>query len=413
MSRASSTSDGVTASQVASESDESTLTTSSSSAEVTAPRSGNYTLSFTGNCWQQWSAYWSANSSASSAWTRYTQMATSTFTAPVWTFWDMTTTSSETTTVTVKNGAFAQTTFTTVTQLPPITKAVSSSIYSSRVGTMTRDIGTRIDLFGNGTLIKPTCVLPSFVSDCQTSWDDWVSGKYAPRTYASVPKDCKSDQYKDTTLQAPSCVAPLSSYSSAASVKGEAVYASPPSCTQAAITGTVCSTIVDKWLDEIAIYNPKDNGVVAGGWNYTTYVTTQGTEKKVSTITSNVPYWDPKKTFAPGCTLGCHSCQINGGTVQLIYWPPASSTWINGNYSAISDNSTDVRTIVTLGTTLTSPTVYVSFDSLYARDSCSAFGKTYYDEIVAITNTANLSSLHGWGRYNGLAYPASFNFTDL
>lgn len=412
MSRASRTSDGVTASQVASASDESTLTTSSSSAEVTAPRPGNYTLSFTGNCWQQWSAYWSANSSASSAWTYQTQMATSTFTAPMWTFEDTTTTSFETTTVTVKNGAFAQTTFTTVTQLPPIVKVVSSSIYSSRVGTMTRDIGTRIDLFGNGTLVKPTCVLPTFVPDCQTSWDDWVSGKYASRTYA-VPTDCTSDQYKDISLQASSCQAPLSSYSSAVSVKGAAIYADEPSCAQAAITGAVCSTLVDKWLDEIAIYNPKDNGVVAGGWNYTTYVTTQGTENKVSTITSNVPYWDPKKTFAPGCTLGCHSCQINGGTVQLIYWPPASSTWINGNYSAISDNSTEVRTIVTLGTTLTSPTVYVSFDSLYARDSCSAFGKTYYDEIVAITNTANLSSLYGWGRYNGLAYPASFNFTDL
>ncbi|KAL1585181.1 hypothetical protein WHR41_06517 [Cladosporium halotolerans] len=107
------------------------------------------------------------------------------------------------------------------------------------------------------------------------------------------------------------------------------------------------------------------------------------------------------------------SCQINGGTVQLIYWPPASSTWINGNYSAITRNSSEKATIVTLGTTLTSPTVYVSFDSLYARDSCSLFGKTHYDQIVAITNTANLSSLYGWGRYNGLGSPASFNFTDL
>ena len=228
-----------------------------------------------------------------------------------------------------------------------------------------------------------------------------------------VPTDCTSDEYKSTSLQAPSCRAPLSSYSSAASVKGEAVYADPPSCAQATITGTVCSTLVDKFLDNAAIYNPKENGVVAGGWNYTTYLTTQGSEKDVSTITTYVPYWNPHSTFAPGCTLGCHSCQINGGTVQLIYWPPESSTWINGNYSALSGNSSETRTIVTLGTTLTSPTVYVSFDSLYARDSCSAFGKTYYDEIVAITNTANLSSLYSWGRYNGLAYPASFNFTDL
>ena len=182
MSRAISTSHGTQASQVAPESDGSTLTTSSSSAEVTAPRSGNYTLSFTGNCWEQWSAYWSANSSASDAWTRPTQMATSTWTNDVWTYWESTTTSYETTTVTVKNGAFAQATYTTVTQLPPRTMVVSSSIYSTMTGTMTRDVGTRIDLFGNGTLAQPTCVLPSFIPECQSSWEDWVSGKYASRT---------------------------------------------------------------------------------------------------------------------------------------------------------------------------------------------------------------------------------------
>ena len=79
----------------------------------------------------------------------------------------------------------------------------------------------------------------------------------------------------------------------------------------------------------------------------------------------------------------------------------------------MNGNSNETFTVVTLGTTLTSPTVYVSFDSLYARDSCSVFDKTYSNEVVAITNTANLSSLYGWGRYNGLGWTASFNFTDL
>lgn len=146
---------------------------------------------------------------------------------------------------------------------------------------------------------------------------------------------------------------------------------------------------------------------------YTTYTTTESSSRHVATITSNVLLWDPSSSFAPGCTLGCQSCQIDGGTLQLIYWPPASSTWIDGYYSAISGNSNETVTIVTLGTTFTSPTVYVSFDSLYARDSCSAFGRTYSNQIVAITKTANLSSLYDWGRYNGLGRTASFNFTDL
>jgi hypothetical protein len=146
---------------------------------------------------------------------------------------------------------------------------------------------------------------------------------------------------------------------------------------------------------------------------YTTLTTTEASNGHIAIITSNVLFWDPSSSFAPGCTLGCQSCQINGGTVQLIYWPPASSTWINGSYSAISGNSSEMVTIATLGTTFTSPTVYVSFDSLYARDSCSAFGRTYSNQIVAITETASLSSLYGWGRYNGLGWTASFNFTDL
>lgn len=186
-----------------------------------------------------------------------------------------------------------------------------------------------------------------------------------------------------------------------------------PSCTQASITGAVCSTLVDSYLKDVKYYDQQTDGVVAGGMNYTTYTTTDTSNSRTATITSNVFFWDPSSSFAPGCTLGCHSCQINGGTVQLIYWPPASSTYINGNYSAITRSSNETLTVVTLGTTLTSPTVYVSFDSLYAQNSCSKFGKTYYNEIVAITKTANLSSHYGWQRYNGLGLTASFNFTDL
>lgn len=40
-------------------------------------------------------------------------------------------------------------------------------------------------------------------------------------------------------------------------------------------------------------------------------------------------------------------------------------------------------------------------------------GSTIYNTVVAITNSATLSSLYGWGRYGGLQQTASFNFTDL
>lgn len=263
----------------------------------------------------------------------------------------------------------------------------------------------------NGTILQPACVLPTLVAECQSSWEKWVSQKY--ESFREAPTECSSYEYQAVSLQPPSCQAPLSSYSYAVSIVGANHYRSPPPCAQATVTGGLCSTLVSDFLRTAKYYNQQTDGVVAGTMNYTTYATTEASNSHVTTITSNVYFWDPHSSFAPGCTLGCQSCQINGGTVQLIYWPPASSTWIDGTYSAISGNSNETSTVVTLGTTFTSPTVYVSFDSLYARDSCSAFGRTYSNQIVGITETANLSSLYGWACYNGLGWTASFNFADL
>ena len=181
-----------------------------------------------------------------------------------------------------------------------------------------------------------------------------------------------------------------------------------PACTQAVVTGSYCSEQISWYLSSQRFWRGQSDGVVGVGVRVTV-TSTVGNE----TITTHEHRWPAESELIPGCTLGCQECQINGGTVQLIYWPPMSSIWIDGLYSAITGNGTATSTIVTLGTTLTSPTVYVSFDSLYARDSCSAFDKTYYDKIVAITDTATLSSIHGWNYINDLGGSASFNFTDL
>jgi hypothetical protein len=402
-----------TVSSITTDGDEITLfpTSSSSPAATIPPTAGNHTLSFTGNCWQQWSSFWSANSSSFSK--DRTTIATTSVTT-----WTLTETSismstehySETRTVTVNNGAFAQTTFVTVTELVSYvfyTGPLTST--NTLVVTFNDDITSR--LFKNITIVQPTCVLPSRVPECQSSWEGWISGIYG--TFPAVPDDCVTYEYEAKSRQPLSCQAPRSSYSNAGLVMDSYIGQGRPICTQASVTGALCSSLVNNFLKDAEFYSQVRDGVIAGGVNSTTYTTTDTSDNHVATITSNYSFWDPSSSFAAGCTLGCHSCQINGGTVQLIYWPPVSSTWINGFCSAISGSSNDTLTVVTLGTTLTSPTIYVSFDSLYAHDSCSAFGKTYYNEIVAITNTANLSSLAGYGHYNGLGYSASFNFTDL
>lgn len=384
--------------------------TSHSTSNGTTSALGNHTVSFTGDCWDQWSQYWSANHSATRAFTYSSFPTTTTFGFTLYSDETASTIYSGTVTTTVYNGAHPQKTFTTVvgtsTSISFITKEPTKTFSTTR----TWDDQVSIDLSGNNTFLEPSCSLPSYVPACQSSWDDWVLHKYG--TFSNPkPAGCTSNVYSD--VQAPSCSAPVASWKSRDDELISLAIRDKPSCTQARVTGTACSTLVTAFLENAAAYQQQSDGVVGGGMNYTTYTTSTGTANEAATITSNVWFWDPSSTFAPGCTLGCQSCQINGGTVQLIYWPPESSTWINGNYSAITGNHTGLSTVVTLGTTLTSPTVYVSFDSLYARDSCSAYSKTYTDQIVAITNTANLSSLYGWGRYNGLGSPASFNFTDL
>lgn len=91
------------------------------------------------------------------------------------------------------------------------------------------------------------------------------------------------------------------------------------------------------------------------------------------------------------------------GTVQLIYWPQTAL--------AIANSSNDgLVTATGYGTTFTSPTVYISYDSLYASDSCGGIGKTYNRTIIPVANTNDLSSV--WGPVDWY-YTASFNLTNL
>lgn len=98
-------------------SDQITPTSSISSTPMTTSQklSASYTLIFTGDCWEQWRSFWSATSSASSAWTRISTLAISTYTFTDWSISATTERFSGTTIVIVRNGAFAQTTFTTIT----------------------------------------------------------------------------------------------------------------------------------------------------------------------------------------------------------------------------------------------------------------------------------------------------------
>ena len=83
--------------------------------------------------------------------------------------------------------------------------------------------------------------------------------------------------------------------------------------------------------------------------------------------------WPTSQPFAPGCTLGCGRCAVTGGTIQLLYFPPG-----------LSHSATAPVVATTLGTTLTSGTYYIFFESLYASDACRGVGSTLTSTIIAV-----------------------------
>lgn len=67
-------------------------------------------------------------------------------------------------------------------------------------------------------------------------------------------------------------------------------------------------------------------------------------------------------------------CTLYGGTVQLLYWPVSTSTAANGTVAnaTATPTATEPATLVYEGYTLTSPSVYISFATVYALNDCNS-----------------------------------------
>jgi hypothetical protein len=97
---------------------------------------------------------------------------------------------------------------------------------------------------------------------------------------------------------------------------------------------------------------------------------------------------EPPPTCTPSawlkCTKGpdCRACTVQGGTVEVLFWPPASKLASNGTNitptQGFSGGSASTRNNISqplvtamFGThTLTSPSVYISFQTAYALNDC-------------------------------------------
>lgn len=100
------------------------------------------------------------------------------------------------------------------------------------------------------------------------------------------------------------------------------------------------------------------------------------------------------------------NCTISAYNVQLIYWPV--STVPGYPNLTVTSNATEPVTAVVNGTTFTSPTVYLSYDGVFAIDDCTHdVGKSHPGAILGLNPDAvsSIASVH--------EPPTKFNFADL
>ncbi|KAK4897580.1 hypothetical protein LTR27_004726 [Elasticomyces elasticus] len=233
-----------------------------------------------------------------------------------------------------------------------------------------------------------------------------VTGTYADKDYTTLSWNVA---YPKPTCVLPSNIQPTCQAQWVTFIANDQLwYDNPypkPNCTQAAITGGACSSLVSAYFMNYTMYGQATNPG---------YISTSGSYS-----------WPSTSAFAPGCTLGCQTCAITGQNVQLYYWPPATAAsgaaFIDGNGTATAMpnvNSMNASTPVIAnvdGTLLTSPTIYISYDKLYASDSCSGIGQTYYNTIIPLADGAELSSME-YREMRDMAWfyaTSSFNLDDL
>ncbi|KAI7502561.1 hypothetical protein KC367_g2163 [Hortaea werneckii] len=298
-------------------------------------------------CWDEWVQYWSTSSITGGGSVSETKTAVNTFTStPIYytTTTGLYTDNYGTRTVTnvqyadPQNGNFPYATSTYTTTLTavgsgilhePTSTGEPSTITSTKIITFLSKV--------SGTAVPtPQCSLPPIVPQCQSEWDAWFAG-------------------------------------------GAQGGVTPP-CAQASIDSSQCSTAISNAYADQPIWGNS----ALNAWM------TNGTST----------WWPTTRSFAPSCTLGCQTCAVTGNTVQVYYWPPSTATMVeNGTMTArpsalpSSGNGSEPVIAVVDNTTLTSPTVYISYAKLYASNSCSGIGRTIRNTIIPLSSSAELSSL--------------------
>lgn len=361
-------------------------------------------------CYSSWNEYWSA--SQASYLSSFSQDNIKTIPTSTWTVTGTNTypgyaatTSTYVTTIKtenfVVNGGF---TISTQDIDTTSTTVRTQSSYAGETDTYTNTI----TLYSSSTVEgagevppKPTCKLPTVVPDCQNKWETWITSNLEPAP--TPPPHCDVNAgFLQNTNSVPPCAKSYSAVEASYYSKYEGSDAvSAPLCTAASISGSLCQSVRDAYqmYNEFApVIDMKTQSKYGEPFFFN-----QGTQG-LFMGNGTKWIWPTSSTMhnAPSCTLGCGRCAVTGGTVQLIYWP-ATSTPTPSAAPTGSQNGTvkaratppPVVTVETLGTTFTSPTLYISYKSLYASNACGTIGTEIGETILAIPPDKPLSSVYG------------------
>jgi hypothetical protein len=297
------------------------------------------TLKYSGDCWNQWNQYWSAEDLPAEVSTYWSSQRGTT-----WTSTDIKGQYMSTSTIlssfetTVFNGRFPITTYTTLAPEtvfewlsgPPTT----TLFYTHTTDSMVFYTSTAPAV----SLQSPACVLPSSVSQCQQSWDQWVTQRKEQGIWQRQdgPPGCD----RAATTEIPwSCRAAISSFDSAE--RSFFARNNPPKCSQAKVADDYCS-----YARSVFLHNGERRGYY--------FPDAPQTATTIDGLLTSVDVWPSDSTIGgAGCTVGCGNCALQGETVELLFWPPATSL-ANATATIGPD---EPWTVEILGTTLTSPTV--------------------------------------------------------
>ena len=297
------------------------------------------TLNYSGDCWNQWNQYWSAEDLPADESTylsfRPGEVSTETYIEGNYLSTSTFTSSYETT---VFNGRFPITTYTTtgpVTEYDVLSGTPTTTwFFTETIESILSVIVTRPTV----SLQSPSCILPSSVSQGQQSWDQWVDQGKGQGLWERQDGPPGCDPAATTEIPW-SCQAVISSFDSAQ--RSFFARDDPPKCSQAKVADDYCS-----YARSVFLHNGERRGYY--------FPDASQIATTIDGKLTSVDVWPSDSTIGgAGCTVGCGNCALQGETVELLYWPPATS--LANRTATIGPD--EPWTVEMMGTTLTSPTV--------------------------------------------------------